>query len=307
MLLYHHHDFALHDTKSHPESVARITQVNQMLKDSGWLEQCKLPTWKPATIQQCERNHDPAYLTELEHWCQHDAGRVEVDTVVSKGSWTAAMLAAGAVCDAVQRVVASEDNSAFCAIRPPGHHALPKSAMGFCLLNNIAIGALHAIGLGLNKVLIIDWDVHHGNGTQATFWEDPTVGFVSIHRFPFYPGTGKADETGSGKAIGTKINIPVAASMAPDEFLKRLFESSEKLANKMKPDLIMLSAGFDAHRLDPVGGLTLEAEHYRQAGKWIAQLAQHHCSGKLVSILEGGYHLKHMPECVDAHLQGIAS
>ncbi len=157
MLLYHHPDFALHETKSHPESVARITQVNQMLKDSGWLERCKLPTWEPATIQQCERNHDPA------------------------------------------------------------------------------------------------------------------------------------------------------ASTAPDEFLKRLFESSEKLANKMKPDLIMLSAGFDAHRLDPVGGLTLEAEHYRQAGKWIAQLANQHCGGKLVSILEGGYHLKHMPECVDAHLQGMAS
>lgn len=307
MLLYHHRDFALHDTKSHPESVARITQVNQMLKDSGWLERCKLPTWEPATIQQCERNHAPAYLKELEDWCRHDAGRVEVDTVVSTGSWTAAMLAAGAVCDAVQRVVAAEDNTAFCAIRPPGHHAMPKSAMGFCLLNNIAIGAHHARGLGLNKVLIIDWDVHHGNGTQATFWEDPTVGFVSIHRFPFYPGTGKADETGSGKAIGTKVNIPVAASTAPDEFLKRLFESSEKLADKMKPDLIMLSAGFDAHRLDPVGGLTLEAEHYRQAGKWIAQLARQHCGGKLVSILEGGYHLKHMPECVDAHLQGMAS
>ncbi len=307
MLLYHHPDFALHDTKSHPESVARITHVNQMLKDSGWLGRCKLPTWEPATLKQCERNHDPAYLKELEDWCQHDAGRVEVDTVVSKGSWTAAILAAGAVCDAVQRVVASEDNTAFCAIRPPGHHAMPKSAMGFCLLNNIAVGALHARWLGLNKVLIIDWDVHHGNGTQATFWEDPTVGFVSIHRFPFYPGTGKADETGSGKAMGTKVNIPVAASIAPDEFLKRLFESSEKLANQIKPDLILLSAGFDAHRLDPVGGLTLEAEHYRQAGKWIAQLAGQHCGGKLVSILEGGYHLKHMPECVDAHLQGMSS
>ena len=307
MLLYHHSDFALHDTKNHPESVSRITHVNQMLEDSGWIGKCALPHWTPATSEQCLRNHPKSYLEELENWCRHDAGRVEVDTVVSKGSWTAATLAAGAVCDAVQRVIAAEDTTAFCAIRPPGHHALPKSAMGFCLLNNVAIGAMHARSLGLNNVLIIDWDVHHGNGTQASFWEDPSVGFVSIHRFPFYPGTGKADETGSGKAIGTKVNIPVAASIPPNEFLNRLFDSAEKLANEMKPELILLSAGFDAHRNDPVGGLTLESEHYLQAGKWISHLARQHCGCKLVSILEGGYHLKHMPECVDAHLQGIAS
>jgi len=305
VLLYHHPDFALHDTKDHPESVARIIHVNQMLKDSGWVERCKVPTWTPASSEQCERNHPKSYLQQLEHWCQHDAGRVEVDTVVSKGSWTAATLAAGAVCDAVQRVVATEDSTAFCAIRPPGHHAMPESAMGFCLLNNIAIGALHARSLGLNRVLVVDWDVHHGNGTQATFWEDPSVGFVSIHRFPFYPGTGKADETGSGKALGTKVNIPVAASIPPDEFLKRLFDSTERIANQMKPELILLSAGFDAHRKDPVGGLTLDEEHYFEAGKWIAQLARQHCDGKLVSILEGGYHLQHMPQCVDAHLKGI--
>jgi len=305
MLLYHHPDFARHDTKSHPESVARITHVNQMLVDSGWVAKCTVPNWSIASAEQCQRNHSAAYLTELEDWCQHDVGRVEVDTVVSVGSWQAATLAAGAVCDAVERVVAKEDTTAFCAIRPPGHHAMPKSAMGFCLLNNIAIGALHARALGLNKVLIVDWDVHHGNGTQATFWEDPSVGFVSIHRFPFYPGTGTADETGSDRARGTKVNIPVAANVAANEFLKRLYDATEKLANAMKPDLIMLSAGFDAHRNDPVGGLTLESEHYQQAGEWIVQLARQHCGGKLISILEGGYHLKHMPECVDAHLRGI--
>jgi acetoin utilization deacetylase AcuC-like enzyme len=305
MLLYHHSDFALHDTKSHPESVARITHLNQMLRDSGWLDRCALPTWKGAVAEQCERNHSVGYLKELEDWCKRNAGRVEVDTVVSTGSWHAATLAAGAVCDAVQRVIAQEDTRAFCAIRPPGHHAMPQSAMGFCLLNNVAIGALHARSLGLNRVLIIDWDVHHGNGTQATFWEDPSVGFVSIHRFPFYPGTGKVEETGSGRGLGTKVNIPVSASIAPDEFLKRLFDATEKLANQLKPELILVSAGFDAHRFDPVGGLTLEAEHYHAAGKWVSQLARQHCGGNLVSILEGGYHLEHMPACVHAHLEGI--
>ena len=276
-----------------------------MLKDSGWTDRCSLPTWEPATSQQCARIHPDSYLEVLKDWCDGDVGRVEADTVVSKGSWTAATLAAGAVCDAVERVVKGIDTTAFCAIRPPGHHALSSSPMGFCLLNNVAIGAQHARSLGLNKVLIIDWDVHHGNGTQASFWEDPNVGFVSIHRFPFYPGSGKADETGSGKAIGTKVNIPVAANTPPTEFLKRLFDASEKLANEMHPELILLSAGFDAHRNDPVGGLTLEAEHYEEAGEWIRKLAEQHCGGKLVSLLEGGYHLKHLPECVDAHLKGM--
>lgn len=307
MLLYQSPKFALHDTKSHPESVARIVKVNAMLKSSGWTERCKMPAWEPATQQQCARIHPDSYLEALQDWCEHDAGRVEVDTVVSKGSWTAATLGAGAVCDAVQRVVKGEDTTAFCAIRPPGHHAMSSAPMGFCLLNNVAIGAQFARTLGLNKVLIVDWDVHHGNGTQASFWEDPNVGFVSIHRFPFYPGTGKADETGGGQAIGTKVNIPVAAGFPAGEFLKRLYDATEKLANEMHPDLILLSAGFDAHRNDPVGGLTLEAEHYEQAGEWISNLAKSHCGGKLVSLLEGGYHLQHMPECVDAHLRGIES
>jgi acetoin utilization deacetylase AcuC-like enzyme len=305
MLLYQSPDFALHDTRNHPESVARIQQVNGMLKDKGWVNRCTLPAWEPATPKQCGLNHPQSYLDKVEDWFANDAGRVEVDTVVSAGSWRAATLAAGAVCDAVDRILRGDDKMAFCAVRPPGHHALPSSAMGFCLLNNIAIGAKHARASGLNRVMIIDWDIHHGNGTQASFWEDPTVGFVSIHRFPFYPGTGTADETGTGDAIGTKVNIPIAAGTAPDDFLKRLFDASEKLANQMQPELILLSAGFDAHRVDPVGGLTLEAEHFQKAGEWIRNLAQHHCDGKLISILEGGYHLKHMPECVDAHLKGM--
>ena len=305
MLLYQSPDFALHDTKSHPESVARIKQVNAMLLDKGWTTRCTIPAWEPASPKRCGLNHSQAYLDSVQEWCENDSGRVEVDTVVSKGSWRAATLAAGAVCDAVEQIVQGKETQAFCAVRPPGHHAMPNSAMGFCLLNNIAIGAKHARALGLNRVMIIDWDVHHGNGTQASFWEDPTVGFVSIHRFPFYPGTGKADETGGGDAMGTKVNIPVAASIAPDEFLKRLFDGAEKLANQIQPELILLSAGFDAHRLDPVGGLTLDAEHFRQAGKWINDLARHHCEGKLISLLEGGYHLTHMPACIDAHLEGI--
>lgn len=311
MLLYSSSVFEKHDTRNHPECIARIVNVNQMLERSGWTQRCIKPTWAPATQEQLLKNHSSEYLAELRRWCDHGAGRIEVDTVVSKGSWDAALMAAGAVCDAVERVLpadsSNEERIAFCAIRPPGHHCMPKSAMGFCLLNNVSVGALHARKLGAERVLIIDWDIHHGNGTQASFWEVPTVGFVSIHRFPFYPGTGNANETGTGDAIGTKVNIPVSASTGPTEFLDKLKGEAERLAAKTKPDLIILSAGFDAHRFDPVGGLSLEEEHFEEAGKWASHLAREYTGGRIVSVLEGGYHLEHMPASVDAHLRGLTS
>lgn len=307
MLLYHSPIFEKHDTGSHPECIARISNVNAMLERKGWIERCTKPNWLSATIEQCKRNHTSEYIEQLHRWCDQDAGRVESDTVVSVGSWDAATLAAGAACDAVRRVCHGEDTQAFCAIRPPGHHALKDAPMGFCLLNNVSIAAHYARSLGCKSVLIVDWDVHHGNGTQASFWEDPSVGFVSIHRFPFYPGTGRKDETGSGVALGTKVNIPVAADTGPKSFLDQLANKTQELAQKMKPELILLSAGFDAHIADPVGGLSLESEHFFEAGKWIAQLANEHCKGRLVSLLEGGYHLQHMPDCVDAHLRGMVA
>ena len=307
MLLYHSEIFEKHDTGTHPECIARIVNVNRMLEKQGWIERCTKPNWMAATLEQCKRNHTETYLDQLHRWCEESAGRVESDTVVSSGSWDAATLAAGAACDAVRRVCRSEDTQAFCAVRPPGHHALRDAPMGFCLLNSVSIAAQHARALGCQKVLIVDWDVHHGNGTQASFWEDPSVGFVSIHRFPFYPGTGRADETGTGDALGTTVNIPVSAQTGPKSFLDQLATQTEKFARKFKPDLILLSAGFDAHENDPVGGLSLQSEHYFEAGKWIAALAKEHCQGRLVSLLEGGYHLEHLPESLDAHLRGFIS
>ena len=307
MLLYHSEIFEKHDTGDHPESIDRIVQVNGMLKRSGWIERCKRPDWMGASVEQCKRNHSPEYIDQLHRWCTMGAGRVESDTVVSTGSWDAATLAAGAACDAVQRILRGEESQAFCAIRPPGHHALKDAPMGFCLFNNVSIAAYQALAMGIERVLIVDWDVHHGNGTQASFWEDPRVGFVSIHRSPFYPGTGRKDETGAGSAIGTKLNIPVPADTPAKTFLSLLADGTEKLANKLKPQLVLLSAGFDAHAADPVGGLTLEAEDFEEAGRWIARLAKDHCEGRIVSLLEGGYHLKRMPECVDAHLKGLTN
>ncbi len=307
MLLYHSEIFEKHNTGKHPECIARIERVNRMLAQNGWIARSTTPNWMAASVEHCKRNHTDAYIEQFRKWSDEDAGRVEADTVVSTGSWDAATLAAGAAIDAVHRVIHGEDKRAFCAIRPPGHHALRDAPMGFCLLNNVSIAAHYARHLGLERVLIVDWDIHHGNGTQASFWEDPSVGFVSIHRFPFYPGSGRREETGSRDALGTKVNIPVPADTGPNSFIEQLAQGTEKLAQKIKPQLILLSAGFDAHVHDPVGGLSLQAEHFEQATRWITDLANSHCDGRLVSLLEGGYHLDHMPECVDVHLRGLVA
>lgn len=306
MLLYQSKVFEKHNTGGHPESISRIVQINAMLESQGWMSKFVLPTWNAIPYPWILRNHDAAYIDRLQHWVARDSGRIEVDTVVSTGSWEACTFAAGAVCDAVERIYRGEEKMAFCAIRPPGHHAVPESAMGFCLLNNVAIAARHARSLGIDKVMIIDWDIHHGNGTQASFWEDPTVAFVSIHRFPFYPGTGKEDETGGGLGLGTKANIPVPSSTSARDFISKLQKETEKLASRFQPQLILLSAGFDAHKADPVGGLSLESEDFQTLGNWVRQVADTYCNGKIISVLEGGYHLTHLPESVDAHLRGLA-
>lgn len=305
MLLYASDWFEKHDTGQHPECVDRIRNVNRMLEEKGWNASCQRPSWLASSFDRCSSNHSAEYLEQLHAWCVQGAGRVEADTVVSTGTWEAAMLGVGAACDAIERLARNEDKMAFCAIRPPGHHALRNAPMGFCVVNTVAVAARRAQAVGFQRVLIVDWDVHHGNGTQASFWTDPDIGFLSIHRDPFYPGTGKADERGEGAGLGTTLNIPVDAATPPNEFLRRMIDATERFADRIQPQLILVSAGFDAHAADPVGGLTLESEHYEEAGRWVSDLARRHCAGRLVSLLEGGYHLERMPESVDAHLQGL--
>ncbi len=306
VLLYIDDAFAQHDTGAHPECIQRITRLNAQLELAGWRQAARCPPWASATPEQLQRVHQAAYLEQLRAWCAAAAGRIEADTVVSRGSWTAALRGAGAAMDAVTRVTRGEAQTAFCAIRPPGHHALPSGAMGFCLVNNVALAAHAALAAGLDRVLIIDWDVHHGNGTQDAFYRDGRVGFYSIHRSPFYPGTGAADETGSGPGLGWIKNAPVAADIATPKFFERFRRDTETLADALRPQLILLSAGFDAHRLDPVGSLCLEAEDFATLTRHVRQLAAVHCQGRIVSLLEGGYHLEHMPQCVLQHLDALA-
>ena len=217
-------------------------------------------------------------------------------------------MAAGAVCDAVERVLKGEDETAFCLVRPPGHHALTDRGMGFCLFNNVAVGSRLAIDeLGLDRVMIVDWDVHHGNGTQATFWEDPQVGYFSIHRSPFYPWTGTAEETGVGAARGTTLNLPISFGTPRDEYLETFAEGVERFAAALKPQLILISAGFDAHRLDPVGSLGLESEDFSIMTKIALRVAATHAGGRVVSVLEGGYNPVALADCVEHHLHELFS
>ena len=216
-------------------------------------------------------------------------------------------MAAGAGRDAARRLVAGEDKRAFTAVRPPGHHAVPSGAMGFCLANNIALAAKTALDQGLSKVLIVDWDVHHGNGTQDIFYEEERVGFFSIHRSPFYPGTGAESETGAGKGLGTTLNTPVTSGIELRAFFDKFQRGLEDLASKLSPELILLSAGFDAHPNDPVGGLCVETEAFAELTKRVVQVADSYCDGKILSMLEGGYHLQHLPDCVNEHLKALSN
>lgn len=307
MLLYLDDRFVDHDTGSHPECADRIRRINRSLRGNGWLERAKpVPSWAAGDDSIVQRIHQPSYLRKVEQACVYGGGRIEADTVVSRDSYAVARHAAGAVVDAVDRVLNGEDNRAFCAIRPPGHHALAAAPMGFCLINNVAVAAKHAITKHqLDRVLIIDFDVHHGNGTQDVFYEDPSVLFLSMHRFPFYPGTGEAAETGTGAGLGTKKNVPVQYGTPRKTIIEAFQRGCEDLIAKFHPQLVLLSAGFDAHRSDPVGDLGLEEEDYLALTKIVVDAAEESSQGRIVSMLEGGYNLEWLPKCVEAHLTAL--
>ncbi len=305
-LLYHSPLFQTHKTGSHPEKPERLATIDRHLKQVGMYDRCTIAEWKPATAEQVERIHTKAYVAELEKFAAAGGGRIEADTVMSAESYTVAQQAAGASCAAVGAVLKGEDTSAMCLVRPPGHHALEKSAMGFCLLNNIAIAARCALAEHqLDRVLIVDWDVHHGNGTQDVFYSDDQAAFFSMHRWPFYPGTGDKDETGAGRGLGFTRNVPVAFGTPRDKILAQFTKELEAFAAKVKPQLVLISAGFDAHIRDPIGSLELETEDFRALTKIVQTIADAHSKGRIVSILEGGYHPQRLAESVEVHLDEL--
>lgn len=305
-LLYYHPHYLQHETGGHPECAARLEQVWSRLENSGQAARCVRPDWSAATDERLRRVHGAKYLTKIQAIATRGGGRAEADTIVSPASVDVASLAAGAVCDAVERVVRGEEKRALCLVRPPGHHALPDRAMGFCLVNNIAIAARVAIDeLGLERVLIVDWDVHHGNGTQDAFYEDSQVGFLSIHRWPFYPGSGKAEETGQGEGLGYTRNLPVEMGTSRDRCLSLFARELEDFAEKVRPQLVLVSAGFDAHREDPIGSLGWETEDFASLTQTVLDIAAAHAEGRLISVLEGGYNPPVLADCVAVHLEEL--
>jgi acetoin utilization deacetylase AcuC-like enzyme len=294
--------------KGHPERPERLQTVLRHLARTGLDRACPSGEVREATAAEILRVHTPEHLALVERYAQAGGGAIEIDTWMSPGSLLAARLAAGAAIEAVDSVVKGPDKRAACLVRPPGHHAVKDGPMGFCLFGNVAVAAAQAFEVhGMSRVMVVDFDVHHGNGTQDLFYDDPRLAFLSIHRYPFYPGTGAADETGTGAALGTKLNIPLPYGISRSEYHAAFEQGLTKLADAMRPELFLISAGFDAHAEDPVGDLGLEVEDFVTLTRLVAQAAETHAGGRLVSVLEGGYNLSILAGCVAAHLEALGA
>lgn len=298
--------FLDHETGGHPERPERLRAIHRMLGDTGLRSRLTAGVCRAATDEELTRVHTAGHVAEIERFAATGGGRIEADTVVSPASASVARLAAGTACGAVDLVVSGEDPKAACLFRPPGHHALPDAPMGFCLFNNVAVAAAHARAAhGLERVLIVDWDVHHGNGTQDVFYEDGQVTFFSSHRYPFYPGTGREGDTGSGPGLGATFNLTLPFGVSRKDFKGRFAAKLALAAERSKPQLVLISAGFDAHAADPIGSLSLETEDFAELTRFVLDVADTHCGGKVVSLLEGGYDPAVLAESVQAHIEEL--
>jgi acetoin utilization deacetylase AcuC-like enzyme len=304
--------FLEHITPSkHPERPQRVEIAMEVLKALNWLERDGLVLLPPraATVDELATIHEREYIREVEEACQRVAAGeaagepktrfFATDTYVSAKSYEAALKAAGAPLTAIDAVMKGEVDNAYCLVRPPGHHAVPEAAMGFCLFNNVAVAARYAIEHhGLERVMIIDYDVHHGNGTQEVFYDDPRVLYFSIHQAPFYPGTGLSDERGEGAGLGTTINVPLPSQTTFDVYEAVFRQIMAPAADRFDPQLILVSAGFDAHWNDPIGDMYISTAGFAKLNEIIIEQANQLCQGRLVMVQEGGYSLDAMAGCV---------
>jgi acetoin utilization deacetylase AcuC-like enzyme len=307
-LLYTDPLFLRHETGAHPETAARLRSITARLEAAGLPAKCAAGSYRPLSEEDVLALHSERQLRLVQQAAALGGGRLDPDTVVSPESYRVALAAAGACAAAVDAVVRGPQRNALCLVRPPGHHATPERSMGFCLFNNVALAARqarHAHGLG--RLLIVDWDVHHGNGTQDIFYDDPGVMFYSAHRYGggFYPGTGGADEAGEGRGLGYTFNVPLRYGISRKDYHTAFRWGLERAADRIRPELVLLSAGFDAHARDPIGSLGLEVEDFVELTREVLDVARTHAGGRLVSCLEGGYHLDALAESVQAHLEQL--
>jgi acetoin utilization deacetylase AcuC-like enzyme len=305
LILIHSERFAEHMTPpGHPERSERAEVMDVVA--SAWREKGgEVVAPREATREQLARVHDDSYLDRIAE-TNGRAVALDPDTYTSPESYEIALLAAGAAIDAVERVVGGSHSSAFALVRPPGHHAERDRAMGFCLFNNVAVAAKHAQTLGAARVAIVDYDVHHGNGTQHMFERDPTVLYVSTHQYPYYPGTGAAEEIGTGPGAGDTVNLPLEAGATDDDYRVAFEEVVLPVVRQFRPDLLLVSAGFDAHERDPLGGMRLTTGAFGAMTASLRRVAEECCGGRIALVTEGGYDLRALAASLDAAVSALA-
>jgi acetoin utilization deacetylase AcuC-like enzyme len=305
--VYHEH-FLDHDTGyGHPERPDRLRSIVSHLKETGLWNNLQHLMINPAAEEHILNVHTKRHVTYVKQACEQGIEVLDQgDTRVCKDSFEVALLAAGGVLAGVDAVLSGVLKNVFCAIRPPGHHAESNTVMGFCLFNNVAVAARYAQEkYGVGKVLILDWDVHHGNGTQEIFYSDPSVLYISTHQYPFYPGTGSKEENGEGEGKGYTLNIPMRAGSGEKEYLEAFQKEIIPAIERYRPELIVISAGFDSHKDDPLANINLTEESFAKMTTIVMELAEKYCSGKIVSVLEGGYNLQALARSVKEHVNKL--
>ncbi|MFQ5824997.1 MAG: histone deacetylase [bacterium] len=305
----YHDDFLKHNTGAgHPERAERLQNLVTYLKQIDYLFEFNHIPVTPADLSFIEQIHPKHYIMNIQNSCNSGLTYLDSDTVVSRDSFHAAHLSVGGVVNACDAVMKGKIENAFCAVRPPGHHAEPSTAMGFCLFNNVAIAARYLQNHhSIDKVCIIDWDVHHGNGTQNAFYDDSSVFYISIHQHPLYPGTGRAEERGQGAGEGATLNFPSPPGFGDKDYLNTFEKQIAPEVRNFNPDYILISAGFDAHRDDPLANMQVTEEGFGEMTVLIKLLAEECCQGRFVSLLEGGYNLNALAHSVEAHLKNMQS
>ena len=297
-----------HKNEPHPENPGRLNAIQKNIESSKYYNNLTLIQPRKATVEDIAKVHGTGYIRSVEDSCRNGVRNLDADTVISSDSYQAALLSAGAGVEAGDKILEGTVNNAFCAVRPPGHHAEQNKAMGFCLFNNVGVIARYAQDVkNIQKIFIFDWDVHHGNGTQHSFYKDSSIYYSSIHQYPFYPGTGGVDETGTGDGLGSNLNLPMQAYSCDADYINAIEHKLIPVIQKFNPDLIIISAGFDAHENDPLAQINLSTDCYGKMTQKLMEIANDVCNGRILSMLEGGYDYSALADSVQLHVETLSS